>query len=84
MLICKFKNKPKGWYQVSNINIELDTITYVDDYHNDLTPYAFTTTNLRYIQKIKQVKDSILFARNKKKKIDKFRKKLWRKNEQIY
>ena len=51
MLICKFKNKPKGWYQVSNINIELDVITYVDDYHNDFKPYAFTTTNLRYIQK---------------------------------
>ena len=51
MLICKFKNKLKGWYQVSNINIELDIITYVDDYHNDFKSYAFTTTNLRYIQK---------------------------------
>ena len=78
MLICKFKNKPKGWYQVSNINIELDVITYVDDYHNDFKPYAFTTTNLRYIQKIKQVKDGVLFVRNKKKKIDKFRKKTLR------
>ena len=72
MLICKFKNKPKGWYQVSNINIGSDTITYVDGYHDDLKPYVFTTTNLKYVKKIKQAKDSILFARNKKKRIDKF------------
>lgn len=70
LLICKFKGK-KNWWEVSRINFELQTIRYVDGYLNNLEPYAFTTTGLKYVKKFKIVHDDISWIKEKKKSIDK-------------
>lgn len=72
MLICKLKSKKaKGWFQVTHINVELHTLTYVDGYKKDLKPYAFTTTFMKHIKKIKLINNENSFIRKKAKQIEK-------------
>lgn len=78
LLICKFKGKNKSWWEVSQINFELKTVRYVDNYRNNLEPYAFTTTDLKYVKKFKIVHDDITWIKDKKKSIDKLNDKKWK------
>ncbi len=79
LLICKLKSKKaKSWWEVSQINFELKTVSYVDNYRNNLEPYAFTTTDLKYIKKFKIVNDDISWIKDKKKSINKLNDKKWR------
>lgn len=74
MLVCKLKSKKaKGWFQVERIVVDIETITYIDGYKKDLSPYAFTTTSMKRIKKIKLINDGIIFARKKAKKLEKDR-----------
>lgn len=74
MLICKLKSKKaKGWFQVERIVVDIETITYVDGYKKDLKPYAFTTTLIKHIKKIKLINNEYSFIRKKAKQLEKDR-----------